>query len=60
MKNPKNELAIMTLAGLHAIANDRSHIEAPAHDGLADDPIIRSIEWILSCNETPLIHFNRW
>ena len=59
-KNPKNELAIMTLAGLHAFAGDRSHIEALAHDGFADDPIIRSIEWILSRNETPQIHFNRW
>lgn len=50
----------MTLAGLHAFAGDRSHIEALAHDGFADDPIIRSIEWILSRNETPQIHFNRW
>ena len=59
-KNPGYELAIMTLAGLHAFAGDRSHIEALAHDGFADDPIIRSIEWILSRNEMPQVHFNRW
>ena len=59
-KNPKNELAIITLAGLHALAGGRSHIEALAHDGFAGDPIVRSIEWVLSRPETPQIHFNRW
>ncbi|MEK9552189.1 MAG: protein arginine N-methyltransferase [Alphaproteobacteria bacterium] len=59
-KNPKNELAIMTLAGLHAFTGDRSHVDTLAHDGFADDPIVRSIEWVLSLPETPQVHFNRW
>ena len=55
-----NQLAIFTLAGLHAFEGDRRHLDALIADGLGNDPVIRSIEWILDQPVMPQIHFNRW
>ena len=59
-KDPMNELANITLAGLLAFDGDRSHLAALADNGYKDNPLVRSIDWILSLPELPQIHFNRW
>ena len=59
-KDPGNQLAIFTLAGLHAFEGDRSHLDSLVADGFGNDPLIRSVNWILARPELPRIHFNRW
>ena len=59
-KDPANQLAIVTLAGLHAFGGDRSHLNALIAEGLGNDPVIRSIQWLLERPVMPQIHFNRW
>ena len=59
-KDSGNQLAIYTLAGLHAFEGDRSYFDALVADGLGNDPVIRSIQWILDQPVMPQIHFNRW
>ena len=59
-KDPTNELANITLAGLHAFEGDTSHLKKLASNGYRNNPLVRSIEWILSLPELPQIHFNRW
>jgi tetratricopeptide (TPR) repeat protein len=59
-KDPTNELATITLAGLLAFDGDNSHLRKLANNGYRDNPLVRSIDWILSLPELPQIHFNRW
>ena len=59
-RDPANELANITLAGLLAFEGDNSHLKKLANNGYRDNPLVRSIDWILSLPELPQIHFNRW
>ncbi len=59
-KDPANELANITLAGLLAFEGNSSHLRQLADNGYRDNPLVRSIEWIMSLPELPQIHFNRW
>jgi tetratricopeptide (TPR) repeat protein len=52
--------AIFTLAGMNAFKGDRSHFDSLMNSELSDDPILKSIEWVLSLKEQPSLHFNRW
>jgi tetratricopeptide (TPR) repeat protein len=52
--------AIFTLAGMNAFKGDRSHFDTLMNSELSDDPILKSIEWVLSLKEQPSLHFNRW
>ena len=59
-KCPTDEIAIFTLAGLRAFNGDRRAFEELLEYGFKDEPLVRSIEWILSLPQMPEIHFNRW
>ncbi len=59
-KSPTDEVAIFTLAGLRAFNGDRRAFEELLEYGFKDEPLVRSIEWILSLPQIPEIHFNRW
>lgn len=59
-KDPANELANITLAGLLAFGGNSSHLRQLADNGYRDNPLVGSIEWIMSLPELPQIHFNRW
>ena len=59
-KCPTDEIAIFTLAGLRAFNGDRSAFEELQEYGFSKEPLVRSIEWILSLPKMPEIHFNRW
>ena len=59
-KCPTDEIAIFTLAGLRAFNGDRRAFEELLEYGFKDEPLVRSIEWILSLPKMPEIHFNRW
>ena len=59
-KDANNRMAICTLAGLHAFEGNRQHLDLLISDGFAGDPLIRSIEWLLSRPSMPQIRFNRW
>ena len=59
-KCPTDEIAIFTLAGLRAFNGDRSAFEELLEYGFKDEPLVRSIEWILSLPQIPEVHFNRW
>ena len=52
--------AIFTLAGMNAFKGDRSHFDSLMNSELSNDPILKSIEWVLSLKEQPSLHFNRW
>ena len=52
--------AILTLAGMNAFKGDRSHFDSLMNSELSADPILKSIEWVLSLKEKPSLHFNRW
>ena len=58
--SPTFKDAVFTLAGLKAFAGNDSHFRNLLSSGFADEPIVRSIEWILSLPQIPEIHFNRW
>ena len=59
-KDANNRMAICTLAGLHAFEGNRQYLNLLISDGFARDPLIRSIEWLLSRPSMPQICFNRW
>ena len=59
-KSPTDEIAVFTLAGLRAINGDRHGFEELLKYGFANEPLVRSIDWILSLPTMPEIHFNRW
>ena len=57
---PTHQAAVVTLAGLRAFEGDRSHFDLLCQGGFEDDPIMRSVAWVLSLPSQPEIHFNRW
>ena len=59
-KCPTDEIAIFTLAGLRAFNGDRRPFEELLEYGFSNEPLVRSIEWILSLPHIPEVHFNRW
>ena len=59
-KCPTDEIAIFTLAGLRAFSGDRRAFDELLEYGFKDEPLVRSIQWILSLPQMPKIHFNRW
>jgi len=52
--------AIFTLAGMNAFKGDQSHFDLLLKSEFSEDPILKSIEWVLSLEEKPTLHFNRW
>ena len=59
-KSPTDEIAIFTLAGLRAFSGDERAFQELLEYGFSNEPLVRSIEWILSLPQMPEIHFNRW
>ncbi|MEX0503731.1 tetratricopeptide repeat protein [Alphaproteobacteria bacterium LSUCC0719] len=59
-KSPTDEIAIFTLAGLRAFNGDKRALKELIDYGFSNEPLVRSIEWILSLPRMPEIHFNRW
>lgn len=57
---PGFEKGVITLAGLKAFMGDRSHFDLLKKSGFYKDPLVRSIDWVLSLPTMPEIHFNRW
>ena len=56
----KFEPAVYTLAAINAYKGDRGFFDWLMCTDVAGDPVIRSIEWILSLPKLPYLHFNRW
>ena len=52
--------AIYTLAGMNAFNGNEKHFRDLMSSGLANEPILRSIHWILSLPKLPEVHYNRW
>ena len=59
-KAKDDEVAVFTLAGLRAFGGDETGLEELKKFGFGNEPIIRSIDWILSLPKMPEIFFNRW
>ena len=59
-KSPNDEIALFTLAGLQAFEGNTHAFEELIRFGFGEEPLVRSIAWILSLPNTPSIHFNRW
>ncbi len=59
-KSPTDEIAIFTLAGLRACNGDKRAFNELLEYGFSNEPLMRSIEWVLSLPKMPEIHFNRW
>ena len=58
--SPTFKDAIFTLAGMKAFSGNDSHLNDLLSAGFADEPILRSINWVLSLPKIPEIHYNRW
>ena len=59
-KSPTDEIAVFTLAALRAFSGDHHGFNELLKYGFEDEPLVRSIAWILSLPKMPTIHFNRW
>ena len=59
-KSSTDEIALFTLAGLQAFEGNTHAFEELIRFGFGEEPLVRSIAWILSLPESPTIHFNRW
>jgi len=57
---PGFQKGVIALAGLRAFSGDSSHFNLLKNKGFADDPMMRSIQWVLSLPNLPEVHFNRW
>lgn len=57
---PTFSAGIFSLAGLKAFAGDKSHFNKLMKTEYSCDPLLTSIEWVLSLPVLPEIHFNRW
>lgn len=57
---PEFQKGVIALAGLKAFSGDTSHFDMLQNAGFSDDPLMRSIQWILSLPQMPEVHFNRW
>ena len=60
MQAPTFKDAVFTLAGMKAFSGNDLHLNELLSAGFADEPILRSINWVLSLPKIPEIHFNRW
>ena len=58
--SPTFKDAVFTLAGMKAFSGNDSHLNDLLSGGFADEPILRSINWVLSLPKIPEIHYNRW
>ena len=59
-KSPTDEIAVFTLAALRAFNGDPHGFNELLNYGFKDEPLVRSIAWILSLPHIPEVHFNRW
>jgi tetratricopeptide (TPR) repeat protein len=59
-KDANYEPAVYTLAAINAYKGDRQFFDWLMSTDVASDPVLRSIEWILSLPKLPNLHFNRW
>jgi len=59
-KSPTDEIAVFTLAALRAFNGDPHGFNELLNYGFEDEPLVRSIAWILSLPKMPKVHFNRW
>lgn len=59
-KSPGFQQGVIALAGLRAFSGDASHFDMLQNAGFSDDPMMRSIGWVLSLPRQPEVHFNRW
>jgi tetratricopeptide (TPR) repeat protein len=57
---PGFRTGVITLAGLRALEGETRHFRALREGGFADDPVIRSVAWLLGRPDRPEVHFNRW
>lgn len=57
---PEFQEAVIALAGLKAFSGDTSHFKMLQDAGFSDEPLMRSIQWILTLPRMPEVHFNRW
>ncbi len=60
LQSPTFKDAVFTLAGMRAFGGNDIHFKELLSSGFVDEPIIRSINWVLSLPKLPEIHFNRW
>jgi tetratricopeptide (TPR) repeat protein len=58
--SPTFKDAVFTLAGMKAFSGNDRHLNDLLSAGFADEPILRSINWVLSLPKIPEIHYNRW
>ena len=58
--SPLYKEAIFTLAGMNAFSGKPQHFRDLMSSGFSDEPILRSINWVLSLPSIPELHFNRW
>ena len=59
-QSPTFKDAVFTLAGMKAFSGNDLHLNELLSGGFADEPILRSINWVLSLPKIPELHFNRW
>ena len=57
---PTFKEAIFTLAGMRAFNGNDTYFNELLSTEFADEPILTSINWILSLPKLPQVHFNRW
>ena len=60
VQSPLFKEAIFTLAGMNAFSGDRGHFTDLMASGFANEPLLRSIKWVLSLPKMPEVHYNRW
>ncbi len=59
-KSPTDEIALFTLAGLQAFDGNSHAFKELTRFGFGEEPLVRSIAWILSLPNSPSVFFNRW
>ena len=59
-KSPTDEIAVFTLAALRAFDGDPHGFNELLKYGFGNEPLVRSIAWVLSLPKMPKIHFNKW
>ena len=59
-KSPTDEIAVFTLAALRAFNGEPHDFNELLKYGFEDEPLVRSIAWILSLPKMPKVHFNKW
>ena len=59
-KSPTDEIAVFTLAALRAFNGDPHGFNELLKYGFGNEPLVRSVAWVLSLPKIPKVHFNRW